>query len=132
MDIAKVFNGVFEGHEPALLMYGRRVEVLANNLANADTPNFKARDLDFAGIMADIFAPPMDMVTTDAAHLSLPTGQAELKYRIPMQASLDGNTVETSVEQAQFSENNVRYQMELNEVNGTITDLNYAITGTGK
>lgn len=65
MDIAKFFNGVLEGHEPALLMYGRRVEVLANNLANADTPNFKARDLNFAGIMADIFAPPMDMGATD-------------------------------------------------------------------
>jgi flagellar basal-body rod protein FlgB len=69
---------------------------------------------------------------TQAAHISfndseLPAG--ELKYRNPYQASLDGNTVEMPVEQAAFSENNVRYQASLNFINLTIADLTLAITG---
>ena len=129
MDVGELFAGIFEHNEPALLMYGRRVELLASNLANADTPNYKARDLDFAAIMADIVSPTLAMTTTDSSHVPAPQQVAELKYRVPLQASLDGNTVETAVEQAQFAENSVRYQRELSEVTGTIKDFLYALNG---
>ena len=129
MNIAKFFDGVFDDNAPALLMYGKRVEIIAGNLANADTPGYKARDLDFATIMAELHAPPMPLTNTDAMHISLTTQAPELKYRVPYQASLDGNTVETTVEQAQFAENSVRYQFELDGVNGTIKDILFALTG---
>ena len=132
MEIKKPFDNIFEGHDEALQMFGRREEILANNLANADTPHFKARAVDFASVMADLFAAPLAMTATNPAHLETPPAPPELKYRIPLQASLDGNTLETSVEQAQFAENTIRYQYELNEINGTLTDLTYALTGREK
>ena len=132
MDIAKFFDSVFDDNAPALLLYGERVSVLAGNLANADTPGYKARDLDFANILADLHSPPFTLTTTDATHITPVADAYELKYRKPLQASLDGNTVETSVEQAQFAENSVRYQHELTEINGTISDILFALTGTRK
>jgi flagellar basal-body rod protein FlgB len=106
---------------------------LANNMANADTPNYKARDIDFAAVLGSTDEQmPMTVSVTHAAHITpldagLPSG--ELKYRNPYQASLDGNTVEMPVEQAAFSENNVRYQASLQFINNQIADLRYAIAG---
>jgi flagellar basal-body rod protein FlgB len=128
-----MFDNVFGIHEQALLLHGQRLSVLANNLANADTPNFKARDIDFAAVLsgsaADVDLP---VTQTDAAHFAVGSGEAsdaELKYRNPYQASLDGNTVEMPVEQAAFSENNVRYQASLTFINNQISLLQFAIAG---
>jgi len=128
-----MFDNIFGIHEQALLLHGQRVGVLANNIANADTPNYKARDIDFAAVLGSSGEQmPLAVSVTHAAHITpmegeLPAG--ELKYRNPYQASLDGNTVEMPVEQAAFSENNVRYQASLQFINGRIAELQLAITG---
>jgi flagellar basal-body rod protein FlgB len=130
---SQMFDNVFGIHEQALLLHGQRVGVLTNNIANADTPNYKARDLDFAAVLgASDDQSPLAMSVTSEAHImplegELPAG--ELKYRIPYQASLDGNTVEMPVEQAAFSETNVRYQASLQFINSRIAELQFAIAG---
>jgi flagellar basal-body rod protein FlgB len=128
-----MFDNIFGIHEKALLVHEQRVSVLANNLANANTPNFKARDIDFAAVLggADGDA-SLPVAVTDAKHFSLnqdPVSSDDLQYRNPYQASLDGNTVETPVEQAAFSENNVRYQASLTFINNQISLLQLAIVG---
>jgi flagellar basal-body rod protein FlgB len=127
-----MFENIFGIHEQALLLHGQRVSVLATNLANADTPNYKARDIDFSEVLARTGDAPLPLQITQAAHITfsdseLPAG--ELKYRNPYQASLDGNTVEMPVEQAAFSENNVRYQASLMFINQKIATLQLAIAG---
>jgi flagellar basal-body rod protein FlgB len=114
-------------------LHGQRLSVLANNLANADTPNFKARDIDFAAVLGGAAGEASLPVTiTHAAHIVMSDGDVpagELKYRNPYQASLDGNTVEMPVEQAAFAENNVRYQASLTFINSQISLLQFAIAG---
>ena len=128
-----MFNNIFGIHENALLLHGQRLSVIANNLANADTPNFKARDIDFAAVLGGATgATSLPVAVTDAAHFSLnldPVSDGDLQYRSPYQAALDGNTVETPVEQAAFSETNVRYQASLTFINNQISLLQFAIAG---
>jgi flagellar basal-body rod protein FlgB len=128
-----MFDNVFGIHEQALLLHGQRLSVLANNLANADTPNFKARDIDFAAVLSGAAGDTsLPLAASDGAHFTLNDGEmpdSELKYRNPYQASLDGNTVEMPVEQAAFSENNVRYQASLTFINSQISELQFAIAG---
>ena len=100
---------------------------MATNLANADTPNYKARDIDFSAVLvAKATRRRCRLRVTEGGHISSTTpmgASAELKYRNPYQASLDGNTVEMPVEQAAFSENNVRYQASLAFINQKIAEL---------
>lgn len=96
-------------HGSALKLRSQRLELLASNIANAATPGYKARDLDFRAAM-------------DGA------GNA-IRYRVPMQSSLDGNTVEMSTEQTQFAENTVQYRTTLAFLNGRIAGLMAAIKG---
>jgi len=128
-----MFDNIFGIHEQALILHGQRIGVLANNLANADTPNYKARDIDFASILgAAGEQAPLAMSITHAGQIAPLEGElasGELKYRNPYQASLDGNTVEMAVEQAAFAENNVRYQASLQFINGRIAGLQLAIAG---
>jgi flagellar basal-body rod protein FlgB len=124
---------IFGNHELGLMVRARRAGVLAANLANADTPNYKARDLDFASALeASGAISDLALTTTHSAHLggadrAQPGG--DLKYRIPFQPSLDGNTVETPIEMAAFSENAVRYQASLMFINRTINTIETALTG---
>ncbi|HEY0745451.1 MAG TPA: flagellar basal body rod protein FlgB [Steroidobacteraceae bacterium] len=127
-----MFQNIFGIHEQALLLQGQRVGILATNLANADTPNYKARDIDFSAVLAHSDAASLPMAVTDGAHFSMNDSgvpSADLKYRNPYQASLDGNTVEMPVEQAAFSENNVRYQASLGFINSKIAEMTLAING---
>jgi flagellar basal-body rod protein FlgB len=127
-----MFENIFGIHEQALLLHGQRIGVLATNLANADTPNYKARDIDFSAVLAHTDEAPLAMRITQAAHITMSDGElpsGELKYRNPYQSSLDGNTVEMPVEQAAFSENNVRYQASLTFINQSISALQFAIAG---
>jgi flagellar basal-body rod protein FlgB len=127
-----MFENVFGIHEQALMLHGQRLGVLATNMANSDTPNYKARDIDFSAVLANTDEAPMQLQITKAAHITFSDSSApasELKYRNPYQASLDGNTVEMPVEQAAFSENNVRYQASLNFINMRIAELTLAING---
>ncbi len=127
-----MFDSIFGIHEQALLLHGQRIGVLATNLANADTPNYKARDIDFSEVLASGGDASLPMRVTQTAHIALQKGElgaGDLKYRNPYQASLDGNTVEMPVEQAAFSENNVRYQASLTFINLKIAQMQLAIAG---
>jgi flagellar basal-body rod protein FlgB len=130
-----MFENVFGIHEQALLVHDQRLGVLAANLANADTPGYKARDIDFSEVLSNVQGgngTQMPLEVTHPGHISFDDPSdpvADLKYRIPYQASLDGNTVEMPVEQAAFAENNVRYQASLNFINSTISELQLAING---
>jgi flagellar basal-body rod protein FlgB len=114
-------------------LQSRRTEVLASNLANADTPNFKARDVDFRAALADASAPgsTLQMKATRAGHLGTNGAgdQVSLQYRTPLAPSLDGNTVDTHLEQAAFAENAVRYQATLTLLSSKFRSLMTAITG---
>ncbi|MDB6083881.1 MAG: flagellar basal-body rod protein FlgB [Gammaproteobacteria bacterium] len=128
-----MFENIFGIHEQALLLHGQRITVLAANMANADTPNYKARDFDFSAVLAHTDgSEPLPLMLTQGAHIATSDAgapNADLKYRNPYQASLDGNTVEMAVEQAAFSENNVRYQASLTFINSKIAEMQFAIAG---
>lgn len=122
----------FAHHQNALQLRALRNEILSSNIANADTPGYKARDIDFKAAFRQVQESPASLRTTDARHLPNPASTAagtEVMYRLPMQPSVDGNTVEADVEQAQFAENTVRYRATLTFLSGTITGLRYAIKG---
>jgi flagellar basal-body rod protein FlgB len=126
-------------HAAALKLRSQRTEVLAANLANADTPGYRARDIDFKGALAAASGQNngvgggVHMTTTKAGHIG--TGGAngtpgpELKYRVPLAPALDGNTVDGQLEQAAFAENTVRYQATLSFVSSKFRALMTAITG---
>ena len=108
-------------HADALKLRGQRTELLARNLANADTPGYKAQDIDFRQRSRQRAArtSPVAMRATSApSHrrcdaLTRTRRPRELKYRTPLAPSLDGNTVDGQLEQAAFAENAVRYQATL-------------------
>ena len=117
-------------HASALQLRSRRNEMLASNIANAATPNFKARDLDFDAELKRINKIG-NIETTNNVHFSSiqkRIGQDSI-YRLPIHPSLDGNTVEMAVEQMQFSENVMRYQTTLTFLNNKIAGLRSAIKG---
>jgi len=114
-------------------VHDRRNSIIASNLANADTPNYKARDLDFRAELARARgsgASP-EVLKTHDAHLGAGPAFSEgaLLYRVPMQPAQDGNTVETDREQAAFTENAVRYQAALQFLGGSIEAMISAIRG---
>lgn len=118
-------------HADAALWRARRAEVLAANLANADTPHYIARDLDFASLLQDEMG-AAELTQTDPQHFALGSAQnfgAELMYRIPAQASLDQNTVDVQAERAAFLDNALRYQASLRLLNGRLTGLLNAFRG---
>ena len=118
-------------HPQALTLRGKRTDVLAANLANADTPGYKARDLDFQSVLKKVQPTPVTMQGTHSLHIQPPRQMlgAALQYRIPNQPSLDGNTVETHIEQSKFTENAMQYQASLRFVNGRVSSLLTALKG---
>ena len=124
-------------HADALKLRSQRTEVLARNLANADTPGYQARDMDFKAALAQATGSadaPVALKTTHANQIAAPidaSGEtnANLKYRVPMAPSLDGNTVDVQMEQANFAENSVRFQATLTFLNARFRNLMTAITG---
>lgn len=125
------FNTALGIHPQALALREKRSEMLAANLANADTPGYKARDVDFKSVLEQALPMAMPMEKTQSGHIApkqLMLG-GNVMYRNPQQASLDGNTVETQVEHAKFAENAVQYQASLRFINGKISGLLTAIRG---
>jgi flagellar basal-body rod protein FlgB len=129
------FDAAFGIHEQALLLRSERAGVLAMNLANADTPNYKARDIDFRAELARLAGGGAEgLRTTRSGHIGGGTesaipGRAEHLYRMPVQPSLDGNTVDTQVEQAAFLKNALGYQASLRFLSGRVSGLLLAIKG---
>lgn len=113
----------------ALAIRARRFELLSANLANADTPGYKARDIDFADALARERQGVGALKRTHETHL-LPQGSSHtVQYRVPAQVSLDGNTVETQQEHAAFMDNAIRYQASLNFLDGRIKSMLLALRG---
>ncbi len=117
----------------ALKVHSQRLDVLANNLANADTPGFKARDIDFRAALQSAQSSRGDaasMATTHSGHIGGSGDvQASLRWRIPSQPSADGNTVDADLEQARFGEAALRYEATLRFVDGRVKSMLTAITG---
>jgi len=106
---------LFGIHGAALSVRSQRMGLLASNIANASTPGFKARDLDFRSALA--------------AEQGAGRVADAVKYRVPLQTSMDGNTVELSQEQTDFAENAVQYQTTLSFLTGRITQVTRALKG---
>jgi len=125
-------------HATALDVRARRGELIANNLANADTPGYQARDIDFRQAMARAAGDKTvatAMTTTRPGHIggaasADATASPDLKYRTPLAPALDGNTVDAQIEQAAFAENAVRYQATLTFLNAKFRGLLTAIMGS--
>jgi flagellar basal-body rod protein FlgB len=131
LDQALQFN------EAALSLRGQRQQILASNIANADTPNYKARDIDFSkalqGAMARGTGAPA-LVTSAANHLGGAGGSggmtsAALMYRTAQQGAIDGNTVEMDSERNQFADNAIRYEAGMTLISGQIKSMLAAIQG---
>lgn len=128
----------FAGPELALNLRSLRSEVLASNIANADTPHYQARDFDFSAALRHALdaggngQASVALARTSSMHLDGTRGAAaapRLDYRVPVQPSIDGNTVELDIELAQFSENAVRTQADLTFLGDRIRGLQTAISG---
>ncbi|MBW7469583.1 flagellar basal body rod protein FlgB [Marinobacter sp. F4218] len=120
-------------HQYALEARVKRAEVLANNMANADTPGFKARDVDFRAVMqrAQQAASGFEMAKTDAGHMDTSSGasDSELLYRTPHQPSVDGNTVDAQQEQTRFMRNAMDYQASFQFLSSKFSGLTKALKG---
>jgi len=122
-------------NETAICLREKRAQMLASNVANADTPNYKARDIDFNSALqsalqrkAGATDPASTLTKTDPVHLdgnagnTLPDGTPIL-YRVPTQPSADGNTVDMNIERNQFADNAVRYEAGLTLISSQIKDM---------
>lgn len=126
------FDSALGIHDEALLFRARRAEVLSNNIANADTPNYKARDIEFAAALESASQPRMKQIATSSSHnteLLSPDLAADMMFRIPNQASVDGNTVELQQEMARYTENAMDYQASFQFLDKKISGLKSAIKG---
>ena len=127
-------TGLREGlgiHTEALVLRGKRNDLLASNIANAATPGYKARDIDFDSVLASQTQMGGNLRTSADRHMPIATvhGTDQAGYRVPTQPTLDGNTVDMAVEQMEFSENTVRYQTSLELLNRRISGLMNVIRG---
>lgn len=125
-------DDVFGIHEQALQLRTRRGEVLAANIANADTPGYKARDFDFRAVLRQEMPQGERMQTTSSRHIQPDGGivsASEMYYRIPSQPSVDGNTVDSQLEHTAYAANALEYQASLRFLSGDIKKLMLAIKG---
>ncbi len=125
-------DNIFGIHVAAVKARGERAEILARNMANADTPGYKARDIDFNELLASKRSAYSNLRTTQTGHIKLDGHSAtvsELKYRVPLQDSVDGNSVDMQTERAEFMRNALMYQTSLQFLNGRISGLMTAIRG---
>jgi flagellar basal-body rod protein FlgB len=128
-------------NETALSLRSQRQELLASNIANADTPNYKARDIDFSNALQGALAKGGgggQMATTNAGHIGAGGAAADGKtladgtpvlYRTVSQGAVDGNTVEMDTERSQFADNGLRYEAGITMINHQIRNLLAAIQG---
>jgi flagellar basal-body rod protein FlgB len=133
--MATELDNVLQFHAQALNLRATRQQLLASNIANADTPGYQARDFDFGKTLQDALAgrvQPAQLARTAAAHIA--PGQqgpvsGAVQYRSVVQPALDGNTVDMDVERAQFAENAIHYEANLMFINSQLKSLLAAIQG---
>ncbi len=116
-------------HQTALSLRTSRQEMLSSNIANADTPNFKAKDIDFTNVLRDVLsssAKTQGLTTTSAMHINPDYGNianTQALYRVPQQPSADGNTVDMDTERTRFAENSLKYDASITFISGQIRGL---------
>ncbi|MEY2700710.1 MAG: hypothetical protein RIQ52_1465 [Pseudomonadota bacterium] len=124
------FKNALGIHPMALGFRERRTELLASNLANSDTPGFKARDIDFRGTLSAMREERMALSQTRPNHMSsIQHEPVDLMYRIPQQVSADGNTVDSEQEKMRFAENSVAYQGSIRFLDEKFGAMKLAIRG---
>jgi len=124
-------NKALDAHARVLGLADQRLQLLADNVANADTPNYKAKDIDFLAAMQTADQQSVKMQATNARHIATAggTNRAETLYRVPDQPSMDGNTVDSQKESSAIAETAVRYQATLTFLTRRISGMRMAITG---
>jgi flagellar basal-body rod protein FlgB len=124
-----MIDSAFSAHEKALGVRSQRMELLSRNIANADTPNFKARDIDFKQALKDTLSSSLQ--TTHGAHIQSADDSTRnaTKYRVPFNVAIDGNTVELPVEQAKFGQYAAEYQTTLSILENRISNIRKALRG---
>jgi flagellar basal-body rod protein FlgB len=126
------FDHAFGIHERALSVRTARAEILATNLAHAETPGYRARDLDFRAALGVATGGGLTPAASHPRHLGVQApgrGTGEALYRVPLQASLDGNTVDEHLERGEFLRNSLAYEASLTFLNGRIHGLLGALRG---
>jgi flagellar basal-body rod protein FlgB len=126
----KILDSAFAFTERTLAVRGQRMEVLSKNIANADTPNYKAQDVDFRSVLKGTQLPTA-MNATQKGHFSESKmiSDANLFYTTPLNSSVDGNTVELSVEQAKYGRAAAQYQATLRFIESDVSGIRKALRG---
>jgi flagellar basal-body rod protein FlgB len=125
------FDKAFGIHDKALLLFERRTQLLSENIANADTPGYKARDIDFDKVLQNTQSQSLKMQATHKGHID-PSQQAfaeDVQYRKVEQSAADGNTVDVQKEKAAFAENSMRYQTTMHILSRRISGLKNTFRG---
>src|SRR5512141_1517629 len=127
---------MFQFHQAALNLRAARQELIASNIANADTPNYKAKDIDFASALQGALSgtgQKLPVAATSPRHLGGASGEtvmgAPVLYRKPLQPSADGNTVDMDVERAQFADNALRYEASVRFISDKAKEVLAALQG---
>lgn len=127
-------------YQSAINLQAQRQEMLASNIANADTPNYKARDIDFKGALQGVLGrselgqqrAPLALAQTAGGHIASPEilpFAAHIGFRRELQSSVDGNTVNMDVERAAFAENSIHYEASVTFINSLLQGMQRAIAG---
>ncbi len=120
-------------HQQSLGLRAARQELLAGNIANADTPNFKAKDIDFSSVLREKLsstAPATVLSTTSPMHINSNNTNgisSNILYRVPLQPSADGNTVDMDSERTRFADNSIKYDASITFISGQFRNLLSAI-----
>lgn len=122
---------IFGVAEQAIQLTEDRASLITTNLVNSSTPGYKAKDIDFYNVLKNVGDSATQLKATNAKHISSGQGvnNADIKYRIPMQMSMDGNTVDPEIERKNFLENSIRYQVSLTFIQGKASQLSKAFKG---
>lgn len=116
-------------HHQALGLRAARQELLASNIANSDTPNFKAKDIDFSGVLREKLSaslPATALNTTSPLHIGNGKNNGighNILYRVPLQPSVDGNTVDMDSERTRFADNSIKYDASITFINMQFRNL---------
>jgi flagellar basal-body rod protein FlgB len=129
-------DNAFQFQQTALNLRAARQELLASNIANADTPNYKAKDIDFASALQGALAGREDrlpLAVTSPGHIEGAADNnlmgAQVKYRTVLQPSADGNTVDMDVERAQLADNSLNYEASVRFISDKVKDVLAALQG---
>ena len=126
-------------HATALTLRSERQRLIASNIANADTPHYKARDLDFKSALESAMGGkagaggPVELARTSSGHIGAKGNggafEQAMKYRTETQSSVDGNTVDMDIERSAFAENSVQYEALLTFISGRLRTMQQAVQG---